>query len=94
MSAAVLEHPLVRDYLRRLDAACAALPAGQARELREQIVGHLDEALPADADDDEVENVALRVRVGLFTRTENVPFVSTAFVIAGTKASSLTRFCR
>jgi hypothetical protein len=54
MSAAVLEHPLVRDYLRRLDAACAALPAAQARELRDQIIAHLDDALPADAADDEV----------------------------------------
>ena len=54
MSAAVLEHPLVRDYLRRLAAACAALPAGQARELREQIIAHLDEALPPGATDDEV----------------------------------------
>ena len=49
MSATVLEHPLVRDYLRRLDAACAALPAAQARELRDQIIAHLDEALPPDA---------------------------------------------
>jgi hypothetical protein len=54
MSAAVLEHPLVRDYLRRLDAACAALPAARAGELRDQIIAHLDEALPADAADDEV----------------------------------------
>jgi uncharacterized membrane protein len=54
VSAAVLEHPLVRDYLRRLDAACAALPAARARELRDQIIAHLDEALPADAADDEV----------------------------------------
>jgi hypothetical protein len=43
MSAAVLEHPLVRDYLRRLDSACAALPAAQARELRDQIIAHLDD---------------------------------------------------
>ena len=54
MSATVLEHPLVRDYLRRLDAACAALSAAQARELRDQIIAHLDEALPPDAADDEV----------------------------------------
>jgi hypothetical protein len=54
MSAAVLEHPLVRDYLRRLAAACAALPAGQAGELREQIIAHLDEALPPGVTDDEV----------------------------------------
>jgi hypothetical protein len=62
MSAAVLEHPLVRDYLRRLAAACAALPAGQARELREQIIAHLDEALPPGATDDEV--AAELVRLG------------------------------
>src|SRR5580693_5942313 len=54
MSAAVVEYPLVRDYLRRLDAACAALPAAQARELHDQIIAHLDEALPPDAADDEV----------------------------------------
>ena len=54
MTVAALEHPLVRDYLRRLDAACAALPAAQARELCDQIIAHLDEALPADAPDDEV----------------------------------------
>jgi hypothetical protein len=54
MSAAVVEHPLVRDYLRRLDAACAALPAAQARELHDQIIAHLDEALPPDAANDEV----------------------------------------
>jgi hypothetical protein len=54
MSATVLEHPLVRDYLRRLDAACAALPYAQARELRDQIIAHLDEALPPDSADGEV----------------------------------------
>ena len=62
MSAAVVEHPLVRDYLRRLAAACAALPAGQAGELREQIIAHLDEALPPEATDDEV--AAELVRLG------------------------------
>jgi hypothetical protein len=62
MSAAVVEHPLVRDYLRRLAAACAALPAGQAGELREQIIAHLDEALPPGATDDEV--AAELVRLG------------------------------
>jgi hypothetical protein len=55
VSATVLEHPLVRDYLRRLDAACAALPAAQARELRDQIIAHLDEALPAEATEGEVD---------------------------------------
>ncbi len=48
MSDTVLEHPLVREYLRELNAACVALPAAQARELREQITAHLDEALPPD----------------------------------------------
>jgi hypothetical protein len=54
MSATVLENPLVRAYLRRLDAACASLPAAQARELRDQIVAHLSEALPPGAGDAEV----------------------------------------
>ena len=62
MSAAVLEHRLVRDYLRRLAGACAALPAGQARELREQIIAHLDEAVPPGATDEEV--AAELVRLG------------------------------
>ncbi|WP_300606129.1 hypothetical protein [Trebonia sp.] len=54
MNETVLEHPLVRDYLRALDSACAGLPAAQARELREQIAAHLDEALPPGAADAEV----------------------------------------
>ncbi len=49
MSDTVLEHPLVREYLRQLNAACAAMPAAQAKELREQIAAHLDEALPPGA---------------------------------------------
>jgi hypothetical protein len=54
MSDTVLAHPMVRGYLRALDAACAVLPAGQARELHEQLAAHLDEALPPGATDDEV----------------------------------------
>ena len=54
MSETVLEHRLVREYLHALDSACAALPAVQARELREQIIAHLDEALPPGASDAEV----------------------------------------
>jgi hypothetical protein len=54
MSGTALEHPLVRDYLHELDAAFAALPPERARELREQITAHLDDALPADAGDQEV----------------------------------------
>lgn len=49
MSGTVLEHPLVREYLRALDAACAGLPVAQARELHEQLAAHLDEALPPGA---------------------------------------------
>ena len=56
MSNTVLEHYLVRDYLRELSAACVTLPAAQARELREQIIAHLDEALPPGATDIEVQD--------------------------------------
>ena len=54
MSDTVLEHLLVREYLRELSAACVTLPVAQARELREQITAHLDEALPPGATDAEV----------------------------------------
>jgi hypothetical protein len=54
MSDTVLEHPLVREYLRELGIACAYLPLAQARELREQIAAHLDEALPPSATAEEV----------------------------------------
>jgi hypothetical protein len=57
----VLEHPLVRDYLRRLNIACASLPLAQARELREQIATHLDEALPPGAATDEVRTELSRL---------------------------------
>jgi hypothetical protein len=55
MNGAVLKNPLVRGYLRELNAACATLPAGRARELREQITAHLAEALPPGASYAEVE---------------------------------------
>jgi hypothetical protein len=54
MTGAALNHPLVRDYLRALDAALAVLPAGQAVELREQIAAHLEDTLAPDADDQTV----------------------------------------
>ena len=54
MSSTALDHRLVRDYLRALDAAMRALPAAQARELREQITAHLDDALRPEAGDEEV----------------------------------------
>lgn len=55
MNGTVLDNPLVREYLRGLKAATATLPAGQARELREQIVAHLEEVLPPEASYPEVE---------------------------------------
>ncbi len=54
MSDTVLERPLVKEYLRALDAACASLPVAQAEELHEMIAAHLDEALPPGAADAEV----------------------------------------
>lgn len=54
MGGTALEHPLVRGYLRELDAAMRGLPAAQARELKEQISAHLDDTIWPDADDEEV----------------------------------------
>src|ERR1700689_735663 len=54
MSGTVLDHWLVRGYLRELDAVLRGLPAAQARELKEQISAHLDDALGPDAGDYEV----------------------------------------
>jgi hypothetical protein len=55
MSGTVLENVLVREYLRGLSLECITLPVAQARELREQIAAHLDEALAPDATDAEVQ---------------------------------------
>jgi hypothetical protein len=54
MSSTVLENLLVREYLRALSLECIDLPVAQARELREQIAAHLDEALAPDATNAEV----------------------------------------
>jgi hypothetical protein len=54
MSGTALDHRLVRDYLRDLDKAMRGLPATQARELKEQITAHLDDALQPGAGDHEV----------------------------------------
>jgi hypothetical protein len=54
MSGTALDHWLVRGYLSELDAALGGLPAAQARELKEQIAAHLDDALGPDAGDQEV----------------------------------------
>jgi hypothetical protein len=56
------DHRLVRDYLDRLDAALAPTPYGRARELREQIAAHIDDALPDGAD--ELQIVAVLDRLG------------------------------
>lgn len=61
MSGTALDRRLVRDYLRELDAAMRGLPAAQARELKEQITAHLDDALRPDADDEEVATILSRL---------------------------------
>jgi hypothetical protein len=55
MNDTVLEQPVVREYLRALSLECISLPVAQARELREQIAAHLDEALAPDATNAEVQ---------------------------------------
>jgi hypothetical protein len=57
MTDTALGHPLVRGYLVTLDESLRRLPAVQARELREQITTHLNEALPPGAGDSEVRAV-------------------------------------
>ena len=54
MSGTALDHRLVRAYLRELDAALRGLPAAQARELKEQITAHLQDALGPQAGDQDV----------------------------------------
>jgi len=47
-----LDHPLVADYLRRLEEAARGLPAGRRSELVDEIRGHVTEALAATGDDE------------------------------------------
>lgn len=47
-----LEHPLVADYLRRLDAAATVLPPGRRGELVEEIRTHVADALDTIGDDE------------------------------------------
>jgi hypothetical protein len=56
-----MDHAMVRSYLDELDAALRGMPATKARELREQITAHLDDALPPDADDEQVARVLGRL---------------------------------
>ena len=57
MSETALLHPLVTGYLKQFDADAAILPVHRARELREQIVTHIEEALGRDASDEEISGV-------------------------------------
>lgn len=61
MSGTALEHRLVREYLTQLDIALGGLPSAKARELRSQIAGHLEEAMPLDASDEDVAEVLHQV---------------------------------
>ena len=48
---------LVAGYMRQFDAAASVLPSARARELREQVASHLEEAIGPDAGDEEVAAV-------------------------------------
>jgi hypothetical protein len=52
-----LAHRLAAGYLRQFDAAASVLPVPRARELREQVAAHIDEAVAPDASDEEVAAV-------------------------------------
>jgi hypothetical protein len=52
VTATSLEIPKVRSYLRELDSALLFFRTEEARELKDQITAHLDEALPWDAGDE------------------------------------------
>jgi hypothetical protein len=54
-------HPLIRGYLRELNLALAKLPPEKAAELRQQISAHLQDALPRQAQADEVAAVLSRL---------------------------------
>jgi hypothetical protein len=78
VTPATLENKKIRTYLRELDDELAILPAKRARELREQVTAHLDEALSPDADDEAVEEVlahlgTAREVVAEATRAEPIP---------------------
>jgi hypothetical protein len=59
MSETAVAHRLVAGYLRQFDAAASVLPVPRARELREQVVAHIDEAVGPDASDEEIAAVLL-----------------------------------
>ncbi len=57
MSETALAHPLVAGYLKLFDAEAAMLPANRARELREQVAAHIEDAVGPDASDEEIAAV-------------------------------------
>jgi hypothetical protein len=57
MSQTALTHPLVDNYLFLFDAAAAVLPVQRARELREQLVAHIQESVGPDASNEEIAAV-------------------------------------
>jgi hypothetical protein len=54
MNRTALEHDLVTGYLSDLEAALRGMPQYRVRELVEQISGHLADALPPGASDQEI----------------------------------------
>jgi hypothetical protein len=61
MSDTASDHPLIRDYLRKLTEALASLPSERAAELRDQIAAHLAEELRPGATDDDVADAIRRL---------------------------------
>jgi hypothetical protein len=59
-----LDHPVVDDYLHRLDAAATALPPGRREELVAEIRGHVAEALAEAGRDDEATVRSVLDRIG------------------------------
>ncbi len=57
MSKTAVAHPLVAGYLRQFDAAASILPMDRARELREQIVAHIEDAARPGASDEQIAAV-------------------------------------
>ncbi|MDR2984008.1 MAG: hypothetical protein LBV34_04120, partial [Nocardiopsaceae bacterium] len=57
MSETAVAHRLVAGYLREFDTSAAVLPVPRARELREQVVAHIEEAVSPDASDEEISAV-------------------------------------
>jgi uncharacterized membrane protein len=91
VSGPALDHRLVRDYLVQLDLALRPLPAARARELREQITAHLEDALPADADEHEVAATLSRLGSPADLVAEARPAAGTTVSAAIAAAARRTR---